>query len=289
MRSKQSFAAMATAAAIAAGLLLLAGCTLLPGRFVSDLALRRDGTFTFHYKGEIILAALAQGGKSDQTAKAEKFAPAPCKNETSGDDRPCTAAEIADQRREWAGMQDEANAEKDEKDKQGRAMMQAMMGGINPQDPAAAQEFANHLARQQGWTSVVNKGQGVFDVDYTISGRLDRDFTFPTIERLPAVIPFVTVIRRNDGTVRIDTPGFSPSGGNFPMAGFGMPGMGAQPAKGKPAPPKLDGRFTLRTDGEILANNTDQGPIADPANTGTRLEWKVGGPAAQAPSALLRL
>ena len=115
MRSKQSIAAMATAAAIAVGLLLLAGCTLLPGRFVSDLALRRDGTFTFHYKGEIILAALAQGGKSDQTAKAEKFAPALCKNETSGDDRPCTAAEIADQRREWAGMQDEANAEKDEK------------------------------------------------------------------------------------------------------------------------------------------------------------------------------
>lgn len=285
MRSKHSI----TALAIAAGLMLLAGCTLLPGRFVSDLALRRDGTFTFHYKGEMILAALAQGGKSDQTTEPEKFVPAPCKNETTGDDRPCTAAEIADQRREWAGTQDEARAEKDEKDKQGRAMMQAMMGGINPQDPGAAQEFANRLARQQGWTSVVNKGGGVFDVDYTISGRLDRDFTFPTIERLPAVIPFVTVIRRNDGTVRVDAPAFSPNGASPQMPGFPAQGMSSGGGKGRKAAPALDGQFTLRTDAEIMANNTDDGPQADPANGGTRLQWKVNAATTAPPTALVRL
>ena len=289
MRSKKSITAMATAAAIAVGLLLLAGCTLLPGRFDSDLALHRDGTFAFHYKGEIILAALAQGNKSDLKTEAEKFAPAPCKNETTGNDRACTAAEIADQRREWAGTQDEARAEKADKDKQGRAMMQAMMGGINPDDPQAAQEFANRLARQQGWTSVVNKGQGVFDVDYSITGRLDRDFNFPTIERLPAVIPFVTVIRRNDGTVRIDAPGFSANGGSPQMPGFPAQRLGSGSGKGKKKAPTLDGQFTLRTDAEVMANNTDEGPQADPANNGTQLQWKVNAATNAPPTALVQL
>jgi hypothetical protein len=276
------------AGAVAAALILLAGCTLLPGRFVSDLALRRDGTFTFHYKGEIVLAALAQGGKSDLKTEEEKFTPAPCKNETTGDDRACTAAEIAEQRREWSGTQDESKASKAEQDKQSRAAMQAMMGGINPEDPQAAQEFANRLARQQGWTGVVNKGHGVFEVDYTISGRLDRDFTFPVIERLPAVIPFVTVIRRNDGTVRVDAPGFSPSGASPQMPGF--PAMAASGAgKGKIGPPALDGRFTVRTDGEVMANNTDEGPLADPASNGQRLQWKVTPTTTAPPTALIRL
>ncbi|WP_295529438.1 hypothetical protein [Novosphingobium sp. Chol11] len=276
------------AGAAAAALVLLAGCTLLPGRFVSDLAVRRDGTFTFHYKGEIILAALAQGGKSDLKVEDDKFTPAPCKNETTGDDRACTAAEIAAQRREWAGEQDESKATKAEQDKQSRAALQAMMGGINPEDPQSAQEFANRLARQQGWTSVVNKGAGVFEVDYSIAGRLDRDFTFPVIERLPAVIPFVTVIRRNDGTVRIDAPGFSPSGANPQMPGFpAMPPAGT--SKGKKAPPALDGRFTVRTDGEVIANNTDEGPLADPAVGGQRLQWKVSPTTGAPPTALVRL
>ncbi len=276
------------AAGVAAALVLLAGCSLLPGRFVSDLALRRDGTFTFHYKGEIILAALAQGDKSDLKTEEEKFTPAPCKNETTGDDRACTAAEIADQRREWAGTQDESKASKAEQDKQSRAALQAMMGGINPEDPQAAQEFANRLARQQGWTAVVNKGHGVFEVDYSIAGRLDRDFTFPVIERLPAVIPFVTVIRRNDGTVRVDAPAFSPSGGSPQMPGFaGLATSGA--AKGKKGPPALDGRFTVRTDGEVIANNTDEGPLADPAGNGQRLQWKVTPTTTAPPTALIRL
>jgi len=54
------------AAAIAARrrmLLVLAGCMVLPGRFVSDLAVRKDGTFSFRYKGEIVLGALAQRDK----------------------------------------------------------------------------------------------------------------------------------------------------------------------------------------------------------------------------------
>jgi hypothetical protein len=37
-------------------LLLLSGCFLVPGEFVSNLDIRKDGTFSFAYKGQIVLA-----------------------------------------------------------------------------------------------------------------------------------------------------------------------------------------------------------------------------------------
>ena len=51
--------------------------------------------------------------------------------------------------------------------------------------------------------------------------------------------------------------------------------------------PKLDGTFTLTTDAEILANNTEDGPKADPA--GRRLVWKMNAQNPAAPMALLQL
>ena len=49
----------------------------------------------------------------------------------------------------------------------------------------------------------------------------------------------------------------------------------ATPEEAKKIPdfPQVDGRFVLTTDGEILANNTDEGPKVGP--TGKRLEWKI--------------
>ena len=35
--------------------LLLTGCLWGPGKFTSDLALRKDGSFTLDYRGEIVL------------------------------------------------------------------------------------------------------------------------------------------------------------------------------------------------------------------------------------------
>jgi hypothetical protein len=49
----------------------------------------------------------------------------------------------------------------------------------------------------------------------------------------------------------------------------------------------MDGQFTLRTDGAILANNTDEGPQADPA--GQKLDWAVNLRTPAAPTALIRL
>lgn len=258
--------------------LLVAGCILLPGRFASDLDVRRDGTFTFRYKGEIVLAPLAQppasAGEDD-----EKFEPASCFSDDTGDERACTSDEIATQRKAWDEERADRRARKAKDDAESRKAMQGLLGGIDPTDPRAAQEFANRLSRQQGWTSVVSKGNGVFDVDYAVKGRLDHDFSFPTIERLPMVVPFVTVYRRNDGTVRIDAPAFTANAAN-PQ----LPGLASSP---KDNIPGLDGTFALVTDAAVLANNTDEGPIA--AGSDKRLSWKVDARTTSAPTALLRL
>lgn len=272
------FAATATTAA---AVLLLAACMLLPGRFVSDLALRKDGTFVFHYKGEIILAPLAQPSTSAKDDEAT-FEASPCTNEDSGEEHDCSAQELAKQKADWQAEQDRRKADKAAEDAKNRKAMSAMMGGIDPSDPRAAQEFADRLSRQQGWKSVVSKGNGKFDVEYEASGRLDHDFLFPTIERLPLVIPFVTVIRRNDGSVRVDAPAFAPGASN-PQ----IPGLTDAPGS-KDEGAALDGHFALHTDGQILANNTDEGPHRDPAG-GTLLEWTVNARTPAAPTALVRL
>jgi hypothetical protein len=297
MIAHRRIAAALTAAAM---LLVLAGCMVLPGRFTSDLALRKDGTFTFHYKGEIILAALAQGAKGAkmEEATAEPFEQQPCTDPTTDETHDCSAAEIAQQRAKWNDEKKERKAAKAEENAQNRKMMQSMMGGIDPDDPKAAEAFAQRLARQQGFTSVVSKGGGKFELDYSISGRLDHDFTFPTIERLPMVMPFVTAIRRSDGSVRVDAPAFSTAAANPVMPGLGamagaMGGMketskaGSKPGAG--GPPIAEGNFTVRTDGQILANNTDEGPQAEAASGLTRLDWKVDARTSAAPTALIKL
>lgn len=301
MLMKRPIAVAITAAAV---LLVLAGCMLMPGRFVSDLALRRDGTFTFHYKGEIVLSALAVPGKdgpgkagagsSSKAASGENgdvppFAAEPCTDPATDEAHPCSEAELKAQRSRW-GAAPRADMGPSFGDKeQGRKMMQAMMGGLDLDDPKAAEAFAARLGRQQGWNSVVSKGRGKFEVDYTVSGRLDHDFTFPTIERLPMLIPFVAVIRRSDGTVRVDAPAFTANAADPMMRGFGAAMTSKARGQDQPNLPTLDGSFTLRTDGQILANNTDEGPQAEAAGGGNRLSWKVDMRTSEAPTALIKL
>ncbi|BEV01771.1 hypothetical protein [Novosphingobium olei] len=270
-------------------LVLLAACMLVPGRFTSDLAIHRDGTFSFRYAGEIVLMPLAlpqsagAGGAAGLSREdtEERFVEETCTT-PAGDTRACSASELAEQKARWSASRSKAKAGKQAEDARTRQMMAAMMGGLDPNDPRAAQEFAARLARQQGWTSVVSKGNGRFDVVYEVSGRLDHDFSFPVIERLPMVVPFVTLVRRKDGSVRIDAPAFTPSASNPQLQGL------AAATAAKDTPVMLDGQFTLRTDGQVLANNTDEGPQSDPAG-GQRLTWKVDGRTGAAPTALVRL
>ncbi|MCC6942091.1 MAG: hypothetical protein IT551_10855 [Novosphingobium sp.] len=275
--------------AVVAGVLLLAGCMLLPGKFTSDLDLRKDGTFSFAYKGDIHLLALSKlaADKRGKDAGEEVFTPSPCFADPSGDERECSKNEIADQKATWEEEQASAKVSAAEKKKSEEAMMKSMLGGIDPSDPRAAQEFAERLRRQHGWKSVIDKGDGRFEVDYAITGRLDHDFTFPMIEKFPIATPFVTLIRRSDGSVRLEAPAFTSGATSSPFMAMAASAGSAGDKASTNGMPTLDGVLTLMTDGEILANNTDDGPAAAP--NGRKLVWKVNARTAAPPTALVRI
>lgn len=278
-------AAAALAAVLSAA---LAACFVLPGKFVSSLDLRKDGRFTYAYKGEIFLLGMSKLADLGRNSAPQDFAPTPCFNDDVDlTERECSKEELAQQRSDW----DAAEAERAAQAKKEAAEMAAMFGGIDPNDPKAGEELAARLRRQAGWKAVTYKGDGLYEVDFAISGHLDYDFVFPTMERIQPTLPFVMLNRRADGTVRIDTPGFDANGGGNvnPMAAMAASG-GKGGADGKdaiPGLPTLDGVFTITTDAQIMANNTDDGPAAVPG--GQKLEWKITPRTAAAPTALIKL
>jgi len=261
----------------------LAACLVLPGKFTSTLDLRKDGRFSYTYSGEIFLLGLSKLAQMD-SATNDKFEPSICYNDDDDmTERECTKDELAQQQSEW----EDSHKAAVEKKKKEAEEMRAMLGGIDPSDPKAAEELAARLRRQAGFKRVDYKGDGVYDVDFAVSGHLDYDFTFPTMERVQMTLPFVVLNRRNDGTVRFDAPAFTAANNG------GMNAMGAGMAAGDPGMqdipnmPQLDGHLVLTTDGQILANNTDEGPQKDPA--GQKLEWHVTPRSGAAPTALIKL
>ena len=275
----RSFCARAAAAAVLC--LLIAGCFLLPGKFTSELTVKRDGTFAFSYQGDIHVLALSKMAQNEM-GQEPKFEPLPCHDAESSDERPCSPSEISVQKSDWESGQEASKAKK----KQDAEMARQMLGGIDPSDPRAAEELAERMRKLAGWRSVQYRGDGQYVVDFAIAGRLDHDFSFPSLERMPVITPFVAIYRRADGSVRIDAPAFSASASGGPV-GLMMQGMGANKAVPQ-GMPILDGTFAIITDGEILANNTDDGPQSGAAGT-RRLAWKVTPRTAAAATALVRL
>lgn len=275
-----------TAAGFAlAGALLLSGCLLSPGRFVSTLDIRKDGRFAFAYTGEIHMLALSRLAEMEAN---KPFAPSPCYTDDTGQERECTKADLTSQKGAW----EEERKSSAERRKREGAQMKALLGGIDPTDPRAAEELAQRLRRQVGWKKVIYKGDGLFDIDFSVAGRLDHDFAFPTIERFPTANAFVTLALRQDGTVRIDAPGFAPAAGGEPFRSMmmGMAGstkIGPSEKDLPPGMPVIDGTFAVTTDAAVLANNTDEGPQLDTA--GQRLAWTVNLRSGAAPMALVRL
>lgn len=282
--------------AAAVGLLLgmaalLSACFLSPGKFDARLDLKRDGTFRFAYQGEIYLLALSKLADFANQAETsgDEFVAQPCYEEEEFEERPCTDDELAQQRSDWESSRAArvAAAEKES------AAMRALLGGIDPADPAAAQELVERLRRQEGWHTVEYKGDGLFEVDFAIDSRMQHDFAFPTFERFPMGNFFVMANRRAGNVVRIDAPAFAVQGAGNPFQGMmsGMAGAMTAISEGDedefPLIPDMEGTFTIVTDGEILANNTDDGPAAGPG--GKVLTWKVNKRTQSPPTALIQL
>lgn len=270
--------------------LLLTGCFITPGKFTSELVLTENDRFTFTYDGEIFFLGLSS--LAAMAGAQGEFA-AYCFDDDTYEERECTEAEVAEQRAEWDASAEERAA----KNEQEAEQMAAIMGGIDPTDPEASAELVALLLRQEGWERVVDKGDGVFDVRYSVSGELSHDFMFPVIEGFPTTNPFVQIILRDGDVVRVNAPGFTSGSESSPMGammgsmgGFGgLAGLramsGTEGGEEMPNLPEIEGTFTIVTNGQIRANNTDEGPSASAA--GQRLVWEISQRTAQTPTALI--
>lgn len=258
-------------AALAAPL-LLTGCLLSPGKFSSTLDLKRDGSFTFTYVGEIVV--------TDMTPPPAEFSPSPCFSDETGDERECTEAELAQQRKDF----DKAQAESKGEAGMVSSAMGGEMGSLGSDEGIA--ELVEQLKKQQGWNKVSYRGNRIIDVEYAITGSSAHGFAFPMVDGGNAIMPFVTIIRRKDGSVKVSAPAYSGEAAGGDMAALGAMAA-AGDSKDKPAQPKPEGTFTITTDGRILTNNTEDGPSMAGANA--TLKWVVNSRLQKGPEALIGL
>jgi len=248
---------------VVAGALSLSGCLWGPGKFASDLTLRKDGSFVLNYRGEIVLQT-----PPDATSDPWTDAKASC--QADGKSRSCTKAEIADQKTAYQKKREDSE-------------QMAKAFGLPGFDEASNRAFAAKLMKYQGWRSVTYRGNGVYDVDYHVEGRTTQDFLFPALPENDLIMPFIAIRRRADGSVLVTAPAFT--GGSGPLAArAGAAAAGEM--KGGPVS-RAEGRFTVITDGEILTNNSEDG--ASPHPIGRQLHWDVGAASNKIPETLIRL
>jgi hypothetical protein len=249
--------------AIAAPLLLTA-CLWGPGKFTSDLTVKKDGSFVLDYRGEMVLQLPDDGDTgpwTDAKAKCE---------DAAGKTHPCTKDEIAGQKTAYEKKRQDAE-------------QAAKLFGLPGIDDDSNRAFAAKLMKYAGWRSVVYRGKGVFDVDYHFAGRATQDFLFPALPDNDLLVPFIAIRRRADGSVLVTAPAFT--GGAGPLAA-----RAGEAAKGEMKPNVIShaqGRFTVITDGEILTNNSEDG--AAPTAIGRQVHWDVSPASTKIPETLIRL
>lgn len=242
--------------------LILTGCLWGPGRFTSDIMLNKDGSFILDYKGEIILET------ADSMAKPPwQDSMAHCMDEAK--ERACNQREVADQQ--------DAYLKKQKDDEEA-----AKAFGLPGTDEASNQAFAAKLTKYAGWRSVAYRGKGVFDVDYHFEGRLTQDFVFPLMPDSNIVIPFIALRRRSDGAVLVNAPALT---GGMNMFGPMAQQMGSGPKSSPPS--RAQGRFTVHTNGQIVTNNSEDGPASDPL--GQQVHWDIAPGSNKVPETLIRL
>jgi len=237
---------LARLALVLAAPMLLASCLLSPGRFVSALDIRADRSFTFTYAGEMIFTdpgeGMAQGMAEGMAAAA-----------AGGDTNMTVDANMAMAASPPPAGESEATL-------------------------AERKALAEALAKEVGYRSAEYLGHNKYRVDYSMSGRLDRGFLYPINIDAQAIIPWIAVEVRKDGTARVMALAFGD-------ADQGMAGMGA--GAGKPDKPaaRRDGTFTLTTDAALVMQNNEAGLAPGP---GTRVVWRVTPASKTVPTAVVR-
>lgn len=231
--------------------MLLASGVLVPGKFTSTLDIRADRSFTFTYKGEVIGIDMAKdfakgmgdlgkddGGKSDD----------------GGDDASPSAYLTP------------------------AALQKNAPGDSSSDSDAKFRAIAAALSKEAGYRSVTYKGDGVFDVDYAITGKLSYNFIYPYNLDAEAIFPFIVIELRGNSNVRVKAPGFAKEDDQ-------SGGLGGDSSK---AASRLDGTFTLTTSGEIVSQNNEEGATTLPDGR-RQIQWRATPLTKDAPSAVLKL
>jgi len=242
--------------------LLLFGCILTPGKFVSTLSVNADRSFTFTYKGEVIAVDMA-----DEMSKGMSSG----SSDSDADEETDPDAEKKDSLFIPTGLQDDDKA--DEK---------AEAAKSKAEKEAKNQAIAAALAKEAGYKSVQYVGDGKFIIDYAIKGTLDHNFIYPYNLDAEIMFPFIAIELRANGAVRVKAPAFGndKSGGDKSM---GMGGMGGEDKASK----LREGTFTLDTDAEIISQNNEDG--AQTVNGRKTMVWKITPLSQAAPTAVLKM
>lgn len=235
--------------------LVLVGCAFSPGKFTSSLTLLADRSFTFSYQGEVIAVDLASEmakGMGDAFKDKDED-----KKETST----TALLQAAAWQSKTPGNKEEPAEEEDS-------------AADEAKKEAKFKAIGEALTKEAGYRSVTYKGKGVFLIDYQISGKLTHNFLWPYNLDAEVIFPFVVIEMRGKDQVRIKAPAF---------------GDDDSPAKGKgdDSKAKLDGTFTLITDGELVSQNNENGSTS--ANGRKTVTWKATPLSKDAPMAVVKV
>lgn len=171
--------------------LLLVGCVVTPGKFVSTLKVGADRSFAFTYVGEVYAIDLEGMGKGLGSLTSETAA--------ASDD---TDVKDAAKETDKADPAAEAAAKQAEQDKKNEGVAEA-------------------LRKESGYRRVEYLGKGKFSIDYAIAGRLTHGFVYPYNVDAEIIVPFIAIELRGKDVVRIKAPAFAAGA----TKGAGMPGM----------------------------------------------------------------
>jgi hypothetical protein len=290
---------------------MLSGCFLVPGKFGADVDIRKAGDFTVAYKGEIIFQMPDDfaGNKMKPKAWDDAFATCYASGRTMTDEYAsvdmheaaikgaedgsidgqdedtrevaCSTKQVAELRKTYETEKAEAAAKKAED-----ADKMAQMFGFSGSGDEANQKFAAALMKYAGWNNVTYKGKGTFDVDYRYTGKLTHDYVFPIFPKMDMIFPFIMVRKRADGAVTVTAPALI-GGGIKALAGRAKMMGDAMASRDMPESPQTAGLFTVTTDGEILSNNSEDGPTSDPK--GKKVVWDVNPMTDRLPEMLIKI
>jgi hypothetical protein len=232
----------------------------MPGRFDAMLDIRSDGTFNLRYKGELMF--VTPGPNIDPSPEIWDESKLYCHDEGADAPRACNVDEIAEKKQDFDERQWKER-------KESEAIAKIL--GFTPFDEAANAKLAKRWMQFKGWKRVEYRGQGVYDVDYQIGGRLDRDLVFPVLPDTQVSLPFLMIQPSNNGEVAIMASGLG--GGFLPTLLMEQSKTGLS-KKELAYFERVRGTFTVTTDGRILSSNGKLRQGSDSA-----AEWNIEGAA----------